>query len=75
MRWFVDDAGFQEMPDAQWWQALWPDPSRALTDCGLAGGMMAVDLRGRPLVHLPMARMARHGQRSTSTIRRGPRPI
>jgi hypothetical protein len=76
MRGLVDDAGFQEMPDAQCWQAFWPDPSRVLTDCGLVGGMMALEhCAGDGWFTLAMARMARHGSRSTSTIRRGPRPI
>jgi hypothetical protein len=73
MRGLVDDAGLQEMPDAQRWQALWPDPSRVLTDCGLAGGRLIC--AGDRWFTLPMARMARHLHRSTSTIRRGPRPI
>ncbi len=33
-----------EMPDATWWQALFPDPAHILTEVGLAPGMDAVDL-------------------------------
>jgi ubiquinone/menaquinone biosynthesis C-methylase UbiE len=50
-----------EMPATQWWQALWPDPARALTESGLVSGMMAVDLcAGDGWFTLPMARVARH---------------
>ena len=33
-----------EMPDATWWQALFPNPAQILTLVGLAPGMDAVDL-------------------------------
>lgn len=33
-----------EMPDAQWWQALWPDPAGVLRAVGLQPGMDVVDL-------------------------------
>jgi ubiquinone/menaquinone biosynthesis C-methylase UbiE len=50
-----------EMPDAGWWEALWPDPARVLADCGLRPGMRAVDLcAGTGWLTLPMARVARH---------------
>ena len=50
-----------EMPDAGWWEALWPDPARVLADCGLRPGMSAVDLcAGTGWFTLPMARLARH---------------
>ena len=32
------------MPDAGWWQALWPDPARVLVKMGVRPGMSAVDL-------------------------------
>ena len=32
------------MPDAGWWEALWPDPAKVLTDTGIASGMTVVDL-------------------------------
>lgn len=32
------------MPDAGWWEALWPDPARVLTETGIAPGMNVVDL-------------------------------
>lgn len=57
-------AGFfqgTEMPDAGWWEALWPEPARVLADCGFAAGMSAVDLcAGTGWFTLPMARSARH---------------
>lgn len=50
-----------EMPDAQWWEALWPDPARVLVECGLTAGAEAVDLCvGDGWFTLPMARIARH---------------
>jgi ubiquinone/menaquinone biosynthesis C-methylase UbiE len=56
-------AGFfqgTEMPDADWWQALWPDPAGVLTKSGLAAGTTAVDLcAGNGWFTLPMARVAR----------------
>jgi SAM-dependent methyltransferase len=32
------------MPDAGWWEALWPDPGQVLDKCGLTPGMDVVDL-------------------------------
>ena len=32
------------MPDADWWQALWPDPGGVLESLGFAPGLSAVDL-------------------------------
>ena len=32
------------MPDADWWQALWPEPMRVLQAVGLHPGMEAIDL-------------------------------
>ena len=50
-----------EMPDASWWQALWPNPAQILTLVGLAPGMDAVDLCcGDGWFTLPMAKVARH---------------
>ena len=40
-------AGFFEgtgMPDPGWWEALWPDPAKVLTDVGVTTGMDVVDL-------------------------------
>jgi ubiquinone/menaquinone biosynthesis C-methylase UbiE len=40
-------AGFFEgsgMPDAGWWEALWPDPAKVLIEAGVAPGMSVVDL-------------------------------
>jgi ubiquinone/menaquinone biosynthesis C-methylase UbiE len=49
-----------EMPDAGWWEALWPDPARVLAESGLQAGMRAVDLcAGTGWFTLPMARIAR----------------
>jgi SAM-dependent methyltransferase len=56
-------AGFfqgTEMPDAGWWEALWPDPAGVLRECGLSAGAVAVDLcAGTGWFTLPMARVAR----------------
>jgi SAM-dependent methyltransferase len=50
-----------EMPDSDWWQALWSDPTGVLGDAGLIAGASAVDLcAGDGWFTLPMARMARH---------------
>ncbi len=32
------------MPDADWWQALWPNPLQVLKDVGFRAGMSAIDL-------------------------------
>jgi ubiquinone/menaquinone biosynthesis C-methylase UbiE len=32
------------MPDADWWEALWPDPGKVLAEMGVEPGMVAVDL-------------------------------
>jgi SAM-dependent methyltransferase len=32
------------MPNADWWQALWPDPARVLIEMGVRPGMLVVDL-------------------------------
>lgn len=50
-----------EMPDANWWEALWPDPGGVLTATGLKPGTNAVDLCcGDGWFTLPMAKAARH---------------
>jgi ubiquinone/menaquinone biosynthesis C-methylase UbiE len=49
-----------EMPDPEWWQALWSDPTGVLSDAGLIAGASAVDLcAGDGWFTLPMARIAR----------------
>ena len=49
------------MPEAGWWEALWPDPARVLIESGLSAGATAVDLcAGNGWFTLPMARIARH---------------
>jgi ubiquinone/menaquinone biosynthesis C-methylase UbiE len=57
-------AGFftgTEMPDANWWEALWPDPAGVLAAVGLEAGTSAVDLCcGDGWFTLPMAKTARH---------------
>jgi hypothetical protein len=51
------------MPDADWWQALWPDPGKVLVEMGVEPGMVAVDLCCGddlftvPLVHIAKARL------------------
>jgi ubiquinone/menaquinone biosynthesis C-methylase UbiE len=32
------------MPDADWWQDLWPDPVKVLVEMGVPPGTVAVDL-------------------------------
>jgi SAM-dependent methyltransferase len=50
-----------EMPDATWWQALFPNPAQILTLVGLAPGMDAVDLCcGDGWFTLQMAKVAKH---------------
>src|SRR4029078_425249 len=64
-----------EMPDAKWWQTLWPNPAQILTLVGLRRAMDTVDLRrlgvgrardaialcgGDGWFTLPMAKIARH---------------
>ena len=50
-----------EMPDATWWQALFPNPALILTQVGLAPGMDAIDLCcGDGWFTLQMAKIARH---------------
>ena len=48
------------MPDADWWQSLWPDPAKVLTEMGFEPGMVAVDLCcGDGLFTVPLARIAK----------------
>jgi ubiquinone/menaquinone biosynthesis C-methylase UbiE len=48
------------MPDPGWWEALWPDPTRVLTDVGVSPGMTVVDLCcGDGWFTFPLARIAR----------------
>jgi SAM-dependent methyltransferase len=50
-----------EMPDATWWQALFPNPAQLLKQVGVAPGADAVDLcSGDGWFTLPMAKIARH---------------
>jgi SAM-dependent methyltransferase len=47
------------MPDADWWQALWPDPRRTVAGLGIRAGMRVIDLCcGDGLLTLAMARVA-----------------
>jgi len=49
------------MPDAGWWEALFPDPAAILKSVGLLPGSDAVDLcSGDGWFTLQMARIARH---------------
>jgi len=46
------------MPDADWWQALWPDPVTLLVEMGVQPGMVVVDLCcGDGLFTAPHARI------------------
>lgn len=48
------------MPDSGWWEALWPDPLRVLTDVGVSHGMRVVDLCcGDGWFTFPLTRIAR----------------
>jgi ubiquinone/menaquinone biosynthesis C-methylase UbiE len=47
------------MPDADWWQALWPDPTKVLVEMGVEPGVVAVDLCcGDGLFTAPLTRIA-----------------
>jgi ubiquinone/menaquinone biosynthesis C-methylase UbiE len=47
------------MPDPDWWEALWPDPSGTAAALGVAPGMRVVDLCcGDGLFTLPVAQLA-----------------
>src|ERR671918_750660 len=49
-----------EMPDAGWWEALWPDPAGVLAATGLKPGMDVIDLcSGDGWFTLQIARTAR----------------
>lgn len=48
------------MPDADWWQALWPQPDEVLAKLGIERGMDAVDLCcGDGLFTVPLASTVR----------------
>jgi ubiquinone/menaquinone biosynthesis C-methylase UbiE len=48
------------MPDADWWQALWPDPGKVLVEMGVEPGMVAVDLCcGDGLFTVPLVHIAK----------------
>jgi SAM-dependent methyltransferase len=48
------------MPDADWWQALWPDPAKILAEMGVEPGIVAVDLCcGDGRFTVPLARSAK----------------
>jgi ubiquinone/menaquinone biosynthesis C-methylase UbiE len=48
------------MPDADWWQAVWPDPAKVLAKMGVEPGMIVVDLCcGDGLFTVPLARIAK----------------
>ncbi|MBC8338050.1 MAG: class I SAM-dependent methyltransferase [Rhodospirillales bacterium] len=47
------------MPDADWWQALWPDPEAVLSALGITADMTVVDLCcGDGYFTAPMCRLA-----------------
>jgi ubiquinone/menaquinone biosynthesis C-methylase UbiE len=59
----MNDAFFPAttMPDAEWWEALWPDPGRIVTEMGVQPGMTVIDLCcGDGLFTAPLARVADH---------------
>ena len=48
------------MPNPDWWQALWPDPSKIIVEMGLEPGVVAIDLCcGDGLFTVPLARIAK----------------
>jgi SAM-dependent methyltransferase len=50
-----------EMPDAGWWEALWPDPAGVLTAVGVGSGMDVIDLcSGDGWFTLQIAKIAKH---------------
>jgi SAM-dependent methyltransferase len=50
-----------EMPNAGWWEALWPDPAAVLAGVGMTSGMNVVDLcSGDGWFTLQIAKIARH---------------
>ena len=49
-----------EMPNAGWWEALWPDPAGVLGKVGIKSGMLVVDLcSGDGWFTLQIAKIAR----------------
>jgi len=49
------------MPDPGWWEALWPDPARVLTDLGVKPGMKVIDLCcGDGWFTLPLSKIAKN---------------
>lgn len=49
------------MPDAGWWEALWPDPAKVLHDVGVRPGTSVVDLcSGDGWFTLQIAKSATH---------------
>lgn len=49
------------MPDADWWEALWPEPQEVLAALGIQPGLKVVDLCcGDGLFTAPLAMMSRH---------------
>ena len=50
-----------EMPNAGWWEALWPDPAGVLASVGVKSDMIVLDLcSGDGWFTLQIAKMARH---------------
>ena len=48
------------MPNADWWQALWPDPAKIFMEMGVAPGVVAIDLCcGDGLFTVPLAHVAK----------------
>ena len=49
------------MPDADWWQVLWPEPGKVLAEMGVQRGMIVIDLCcGDGRFTAPLARVADH---------------
>jgi ubiquinone/menaquinone biosynthesis C-methylase UbiE len=58
----IDKPDFFEgtgMPNAGWWEALWPDPAQVLVDVGISAGMQVIDLCcGDGWFTFPLAKIA-----------------
>ena len=51
------------MPDRDWWQALWPNPTQVLVAMGIVSGMTAIDLGcGDGYFTAPMANLVGTGK-------------
>jgi hypothetical protein len=55
----IDKPDFFEgtgMPNAGWWEALWPDPAQVLVDVGISAGMQVIYAAAMVGSHFPSQR-------------------